>query len=304
MISKKLENSTIRANSDVKVTTMGHILEIMYQSSKNNKICIKKLNNDEYINIITGEVKKFKKIENRLQGINEVRQSMKRLREYINTNATEPKNCKWVTLTYKENMMDTKHLYKDFDKFIKRLRYKIGHFEYIVCMEPQGRGAWHCHLLMIFNSIAPYIDNNKVMQSIWGKGYTKTQKLDNVDNIGLYLTAYMTDMPLEELNESVKKNPEIFSDIADLQVGIKELEINGKEKKFIKGARLIFYPPKFNLYRCSRGIKKPIIENMSYKNAQKKIGSAKPIFKKSIELIDEEVNFNKILIYEEYNLKR
>ena len=301
---KVLEKQTINPYSEVKMTTMGNIIEILYQDKKNSKISIKKISNDQYIYLPTGEVKEFKKIENRLQAINEVRQSMRRLREYINTNAVDPSHCKWVTLTYADNMMDTKKLYKDFKNFVERLRRKIGHFEYIVCMEPQGRGAWHAHMLMIFDDVAPFIDNNSVMQAVWGHGYTKTQKLDDIDNIGLYLTAYLTDMPLNEVQDIVDKNPDLFVGMSNVKAEVKEVDFQGNTKKFVKGARLLFYPPKFNLYRCSKGIKKPLVENKKYKLAKEKIGYTHPTYSRSIELSDSETNFNKIITYEEYNLSR
>ncbi|PBH18287.1 hypothetical protein BGV21_20980, partial [Clostridioides difficile] len=74
----------------------------------------------------------------------EVRASLRRLRDYLNTNITDVSHCKWITLTYSENMTDTKRLYDDFVKFNKRLKYYINKefdltYEYIVSMEPQGR---------------------------------------------------------------------------------------------------------------------------------------------------------------------
>ena len=46
---------------------------------------------------------------------------MGRLRDLLNTNIADPSHCRWVTLTYKENMTDPKRLYTDFDKFNKRM---------------------------------------------------------------------------------------------------------------------------------------------------------------------------------------
>ena len=47
-------------------------------------------------------------------------------------------------------MQDTKRLYKDFEKFIKRLRYKLKlHIDYIVAMEPQR--TWFVARSLNFN---------------------------------------------------------------------------------------------------------------------------------------------------------
>lgn len=118
---------------------MGNVKEICYQSNINNTCYIRKLDDNRYIYLPTGELLDAKHIENRSENLFQVSQSLKRLRDYINTNVIEPANCRWLTLTYAENMQDTKRLYKDFQKFMQKLRYKLKAYkiEYIVAMEPQ-----------------------------------------------------------------------------------------------------------------------------------------------------------------------
>ncbi|MEG0181774.1 MAG: hypothetical protein RR657_07770, partial [Peptostreptococcaceae bacterium] len=270
----------------VRVKEMGNIVELMYSEHSNSKIVIKKINNNEYIDLRTGEIKEFTKLENRACDLNSVRQSLGKLRDLLNTNITDVRNCKWVTLTYKENMTDSKQLYEDFKNFNKRMRYflsKQGYkYEYIVAMEPQGRGAWHAHIVMIFDTKAPYIDN-EVMSDIWGNGFTVTKKLDkNIDNLGAYLTAYLGDMDLVDfhsLSDEEKNNMKVYD--------VREIEINEGDEKvskaIIKGGRLHMYPPKFNLYRCSRGIKKPIITYEREIEAQKKISAGTLTFERTIK---------------------
>lgn len=134
-----LDDFSIPKNTLVSFKEMGNVFEICYQDKINNQILIKKLNDNEYVYLPTGEVLQCNHIKNRSQSLFQVSQSMKRLRDYINTNVVEPLNCKWVTLTYKDNMRDTQILYKDFQKFIKRFKYNFKEYkiEYIVAMEPQ-----------------------------------------------------------------------------------------------------------------------------------------------------------------------
>lgn len=296
----------------VRVKEMGNIIEVMYQEKRNNSNVIKKLNANEYIDTRTGEVKEFIHIENRAQAINDVRKSLSRLRDYINTNVTDISKCKWVTLTYKENMTDTKKLYDDFKRFNMKLRYYLSKqnykYEYIVAMEPQGRGAWHAHILMIFDCKAPYIDNNDVMASIWGHGFTSTKDLDgSIDNLGAYLTAYLGDMELKEGIDTIGLN-NIFDKHGKCKYQVSEVEINedGRNisKAFIKGLRMALYPPKFNIYRCSRGIKKPIITYDSEINAQKKISAGTLTFERTIKLTDSDSDYINHINYRYYNLAR
>ena len=302
MIKKeKLDNISIGREDLVTLKTMGNIYEICYLQKKNNKITTQLLNKDYYVNLETGAVSECKHIVNRADNKFQVGQSLKRLRDYINTNVVEPKNCKWVTLTYAKNMQDTKKLYNDFKNFIRRFKELYGHIEYIVAMEPQARGAWHMHLIIIFDKQAPFIPNATIEQ-LWQQGFTKTTKLDNIDNIGAYLTAYLGDMELNQDNlQELEKNGFKMSNLDVKQVN----EINNiklkEPKSFIKGGRLYMYTPKFNLYRISRGIKKPTKEFYSYHVAKEKIGLTNPTFSTGYSLTDSVNSFTNKVIYEYYN---
>lgn len=296
----------------VRIKEMGNVIELMYQEKRNSENVIKKINANEYIDTRTGEVKEFIHIENRGQAINEVRKSLGRLRDYINTNVTDVSKCKWVTLTYRENMTDTNRLKKDFEKFNKRMKYYLSKqgfdYEYIVAMEPQGRGAWHAHMLMIFDSKPPYIDNDSVMAKMWTHGFTNTKNLDgNIDNLGAYLTAYLGDMELKEAVDSVGLN-NIFDRHGNCKYQVSEVDIeeNGKKvsKAFIKGLRMALYPPKFNIYRCSKGIKKPLISYESEFKAQKKISAGTLTFERTIKLSDVDSDYVNHINYRYYNLIR
>ena len=304
----KVDDFKIDINSKVRVKEMGNITEIMYSDSYTSRCSIKKLNKYEYIYLETGELKEFKIMENRACNPSSVRKSLGRLRDYINTNVIDVNNCKWVTLTYVENMMDSKKLYRDFKNFIRRLKRFIDlEFDYIVAMEPQGRGAWHAHMLIIFDCRAPWIANDDIFR-IWGNGWTVTKKLDDVDNVGAYLTSYMCDMLVEDVQAVLQESPELLGRLIDGSMRGKEIEVEDKglkvTKTVIKGARLFLYPPQFNLYRFSSGIKKPIIFYDTEENAQKKVGSAKPTYEKTILLEDVEKDFKKVLNYRYYNSLR
>lgn len=294
-----LKDTSINQEDLVCVKKMNHIYEICYLEHRNNNATIMLLDKDNYVLLSTGEVKECNHIENRAESKMQVSQSLKRLRDYINTNVVDVKNCMWITLTYAENMTDTKRLYTDFKNFVKRFKYKYGHFDYIVACEPQGRGAWHCHCIIIFNSKAPYIPNKEI-ESLWGHGFTKTNKLDDIDNIGAYLTAYLGDLDLSACNENNISYSE--DDIKEVtEIGNIKLKT---PKKFVKGGRLSMYPPNFNIYRISRGIKKPVKEYYSYHVIKEKAVLNLPTYSKAISLTDSEKNFSNKIIYEYYNTKR
>ena len=187
-----------------------------------------------------------------------------------------------------------------------KLRYFLKQkYEYIVAMEPQGRGAWHAHVVMIFPGKAPFIPN-EVIAKTWGHGFVTVKKLDDVDNVGAYLTAYLGDMELDEFNANM--TGEMCHKAIQGKFDVKEIEYEEdgvkKNKAYVKGARLYMYPPQFNLYRCSRGIKKPEVCYMSEEMAQKKVSGDALTFQKTIQLTDVENDFDKIINYRYYNSKR
>lgn len=289
---EKVKDIEISELANVKVTTSGHIVEVMYMEKKSKGNHIVKISSNEYLDKLTGEIKEYQKTDNRSQSRNELRRTFKRLRDIVNCNVSDPKNCRWVTLTYAENMTDSVKLYRDCEKLIKKLRYRYGKFEYIQVAEPQGRGAWHIHMVMIFDKKAPYIDN-KDMASIWGHGFTKTQKMDNNDNLGAYLSAYLGDVELDSVKDDVRAMSEC--------VGLEIKEVDGK--KYIKGGRLHMYPTGFNIYRCSRGIKRPLVEDMIEHDIKEKVSAATLTFQKTIKVSNDD-GYENIINYRYYNMKR
>lgn len=267
-------------------------------------------------------IKSYKNTENRSQSPNEIRKTFKRLRSIINTNVTDSRKCKFITLTYSENMTDPVRLRSDLSLFIKRFKYFVEHlknqkgndlgltFEYISVLEPQQRGAWHAHIIFIFNKQVRFIKNYDVSR-IWSHGFTTTRKVDSVDNIGAYLTAYLADI---EVSDSVDSQSLEFLKSSQSNIVIKDCVVpeydnsgtpQGKQKKkFIKGGRLYLYPKGFHLYRCSKGIKRPEVVYHSYKEVLQELGcSASLTFHKSIHISDGN-NFDNTLTYMYFNTKR
>lgn len=301
---KKIKDNDLKIKNHhwVKLTTMGNISEIMYMKNKNNSCSIINIDKDHYIKVgdETGELYECTHIENRSEGIESLYRTFRTLRNIINTNTEKPENCRWITLTYAENMTDDKKIRKHQQNFTTRLKKQLGQFEYISVREPQGRGAWHLHIIMIFPQKAPFI-STELLQKTWKQGkIVSAKKLDDVDNIGAYLTAYLADLDIEQCGD-------LNLDIANYKTKKIDLENEKGEvysKYYVKGARLTLYPPKMNLYTYSRGILKPIEEYDTYKNAQKKISSDKLTFSTAIKLSDEANNYENIIIKEYYNKNR
>lgn len=254
---------------------------------------IQKLDGDHGLDMRTGEIIEYRHNVSRIGDKASVRQSLKRLRDIINANLERPESALWVTLTYRENMTDTKQLYRDFHAFWKRFcRYvkKEGYptAEYIAAAEPQGRGAWHLHCLFLFAEKAPFIPNAEISM-LWRHGFTKTQSLRGITNPGLYLTAYLGDM---EVTEAIRAGTFRDGRLA---------ETTNKRKAVIKGARLKLYPTGFNLYRCSRGVKRPEVWQTTEQTAQIEIAGKSLVYEKTVSITDESGTQRNIVNYRTYS---
>ena len=297
----------------IKCIECGNITEFVCLSHSPAPFPVVKIDKDHYALLDTGEIFEYDHSENKSECYNSVRRTLSRLRAIINANCVDENKMRWVTLTYAENMTDNTQLYKDFEKFCKRFAYwckknSIDKPEYIAVAEPQGRGAWHMHLVLLFSGKAPYIANNEVLAPLWGQGFTKIKAVHGCDNIGAYFSAYLADMPLEDFQKSdIAHNGNIYE---VKECAVSEDGTEGKTKAFVKGARLHFYPSGMNIYRCSRGIKQPTVTTMSNEEYQKKKASSGQLtFSHACNVVSSSGNGDKpevenTILHEYYNKKR
>lgn len=280
----------------------------------NNCATIQKINKDFYCVLSTGAVKEYEHYDTRADDTKGVRSTLDRLRGIINCNVTEPQNCKFVTLTYAENMIDRQKLYIDRKNYWRRFKAYckqtgISEPQYISVLEPQGRGAFHLHELYIWAEKAPYIPN----EDIWlcwspighqnGKDFVKTKGVNNCDNIGAYFSAYLADMPLNEY-EALQDTEKINSYLDIQEKEFPDEDGNVKKKKFIKGGRLHLYPSGVNIYRTSKGIVMPQYEYTSYKKAKEKVSGATETFSQTFVISDDSRDFTNEITKVYYNSLR
>ena len=309
-IEKRKEMAVPDAYSPAKVTVMGNVTEVVTMAKNTHGSPCRKINKDLYFDIRTGDVFEYQHIENRAGSLDSIRRTLANIRAMINSNVTVPENCRWVTLTYAENMTDTKQLYRDTQNFWDRLcRWckQDGHDkpEYINVIEPQGRGAWHAHLFIIWQSKAPFIPND-TMAELWGHGFTKTKAVTDCDNVGAYFSAYLADIPLEEL-ANLPISDQMAARSATGKIETKEFEDDDgtiKSKKFVKGGRLFMYPVGMNILRYSRGLSKPLVEAMTYEQAQKKVSAATETFSCTYDVVGEDGEPLNSICKQYYNSKR
>ena len=102
---KKLDSPVSISNSAlVRLKEMGNITEIMYSEKRSRGGYITKIDKDHYVDNRTGELFEFKHLENRAQDLANVAKSLAQGRDILNANITDVSRCRWVTLTYADNM--------------------------------------------------------------------------------------------------------------------------------------------------------------------------------------------------------
>lgn len=128
------------------------------------------------------------------------RRAKRKLINTINTNVFSwyDKNNRafrsvFLTLTFQQNITDIKMANYEFTKFILRMNWEILNdkrslLKYVAVIEFQKRGAIHYHVIF-FN--LPFVEKETIA-SIWGNGYIKIKAIDDVRDVGYYVTKYMS----------------------------------------------------------------------------------------------------------------
>lgn len=133
------------------------------------------------------------KEENRDKVLSRAKKTVRRL---INANVGaygQDFTSKFLTLTFADHVTDLSQANTEFHLFIKRLNWYLwktrhGNIKYIAVPEFTKKNRVHYHVV-IFN--IPYIKADK-LADVWSNGFIKVNKIDNVDNVGAYVSKYMT----------------------------------------------------------------------------------------------------------------
>lgn len=268
-MKKLTKKEEIDPESPVTAHIYGDTVEL--STSLGGTPVMKKINRDEMANRFTGEIKQIHHITNRADPKNyqSLRATFKRLKRLIGANFYGGRSELWLTLTYRNSpMTDSKKLYDDFKRFMRRLRRLTGkELAYLVVIEPQASGSLHAHLLLkTLDKSTLYISNVDVAEA-WGQGFVNVRRLKDSDNIGAYLMAYLSDIDLNNLEG--------------------EKVSNKASKKIVKGGRLGLYPVGMQIYRHSRrGIKKPtkLKGRKSQIKEEYNLGDVSPDYYRSFEI--------------------
>ena len=197
-----------------KAIVSGHVIEIyQYEKPVYSDYELNKIRQHEGRRQEASEDNKQK---NREKCSNRAARTVRRL---VNSNIAI--NSKFLTLTFADHVTDLKKANYEFKKFKQKFEYYLGvRIKYLCVPEFTKKGRIHYHVVL-FN--LPFV-KNKTLQSIWSNGFIKINKIDNCDNVGAYVSKYMTkdnEQMIEEKSYFTSRNLEKPLEI----VNEKEIEI-------------------------------------------------------------------------------
>lgn len=185
----------------------------------------------------------------RVDNIATLQKSFKRNRDIINCNFTCKSNELFITLTYADRKRgkNIKTVNADFDRFVKRIKRKTHvntiNLVWFCALEPQADGTWHLHCLLKWQDRNRIFIANAKLAKLWGCGFTKTTAINNISNIGAYLTAYLTNIIVDPTADNMAKQSTKWT-------------VNHKHM-VEKGGRLGYYRAFTHVGRHSRNCKQP-----------------------------------------------
>ena len=249
---EKGKNYNIADGAEVTVTKFKaqKKVDITSTSTKNNILQnYKKVNADEYVNTITGELKSYEK--NVIKPEKSVKRSMRQLEKILQNNFSGEDDEYFITFTTEEETKDINVIKSYFKSFLKQFtRYYRNQIKYAYVLEMQNmRESWHIH--MIVKGIRRL--SNKFVEKIWQRGITRTTKI----------TDEYTDFKIDE--EEAIFNPNGFLG-KQSSYGIDRVisyitKYNSKEK-LPTGARA---------YSISRNLEKPERHKTTYAEIKKEL---------------------------------
>ena len=219
---------------------------------------IRTLSNNRYLNLETGEIKKRKRKEKRIETISNLNKSINEVRLLIYTNFIDVDGF-FITLAYDSYMPDSDKAQKDFGKFMDKLRYyyKKRHdltLCFLKIIEPKESGSWHFHILIKSDNGKPLNMTQELIRLMWQQNNVKVSRITNGEGLASYLgsgTCTYTD------NDN-------FS-----------ISMLGNKK--CTHSRRAFYKNGMRLYSKSQNLKVPTETIMSQTEAYKAVADCKKI---------------------------
>lgn len=116
--------------------------------------------------------------------IDNVIRAKQKIRRLINSN---PDMNKFLTLTYSTETTELKTSNYNLNKFMKRLKRDYPDLKYLAVPEYMKNNRVHYHIL----SNLPFV-SCEVLRTTWQNGFVFIRKINNLQNVGVYISKYLS----------------------------------------------------------------------------------------------------------------
>lgn len=251
-----MKANLIKDKDIVKVKIVGDEVVLHNISTCNTRPTIKRIGDGKHINMRTGEIVTETKQVKRGDSPYSLLESNLRLQDLIKENTVDIDHILLSTLTYAKKTLDIKRVNEDFKVFIKYLRRNIveyGNIEYINSAELHSdKSSYHLHAILFFNeSVKSVFIPMPTLSRAWQNGALSVSKPKTKQEVYSYLTPHLS-------NEVTDKNSHMHNK------ALLQMEL----------------PAGQNLYRCSKGIRKPVVQTDTYENVKRYLQSNGYVFKR------------------------
>lgn len=250
---EKGEDYFIARNKVVKVIkyATSEDIEITDIQSKSDVLkSFKKLNKYEYVVVETGEIKEYK--FNNVKDVGSLKKSMKKLNQTLKNNFVGAENELFITLTAKRDVTDIRQMKMMFQQWWDKLRGLYDDLEFASIYEKHiERDSWHIHTIIKATEHKRLFIPNKIIEEVCGYGFTKTSRIVNTSTSN-------------EIREEYRM---AYRNKITEKFGINKV-INYMCKTETKEQ----IPVGIRCYDTSRGIKKPVPDNISYAASRQQMG--------------------------------
>lgn len=167
----------------------------MLLSHKQNSVDVgyKKLNNNQYLNINTGEIKTIDKSLNNKRNINSIHHTFRDLAMLILLNFNGDKSEAFITLTFNTRIVEQDYVKKSIKNFWGRFCRFVGsykNYRAIFIKEYQQSGRIHLHLLIKYLKGEKLNISESDINTLWGLGFVNYSQLYDVEGLINYLNPF------------------------------------------------------------------------------------------------------------------
>lgn len=219
------QNYNIEDSKEVKVIRFEGNNSYMVKDTKNKQNGLnkyKKLNKNECVDTLTGEIIKYKEKEERDKS--NMARSLTNLKYTIRNNFVGNSNELFITLTTEYAIQDYDIVKNKAEKFIKELRQIYKGLEYIYVLELQeDRNSWHIHILLKDTIHKTLYINYDEVDKLWGSNGTNIEHIYEIEGLANYFSK-------AETKTKIPRNKKMYYKSR----GIKKAEIKKKIYKEFK----------------------------------------------------------------------